>query len=162
MGDTEMIHKNGKAPVIYRLQPESGHTIRLEFDNSQKISHFDQELSGYSYTLNGKKYIGVSCLKVKDTEEITDRVSVSEDQYGSKVLCIFTPIPTFDSGDREWDSRMTEYLMFDGKDINLIVMRGGYQIASLTFYTKLIAADIGLKAYFEKLGFPVNKVEWKE
>lgn len=152
-----------KEPVVYKLRLEAGRLIRLQFEAFQKISHWDHELSCYPYILNGRKYAGVSCLNVKAVEEIGDNISVAEDQYGSKVLRVFTRIPTFDSGDREWDSHMTEYLMFDGRDINLIVMRGGYKLASLSFYTKLTAADAGLKKWLEKLGFPIEQVaEMKE
>lgn len=143
-------------PIKYSLKFEPGNTIRLQFENYRRITYFECELSDYQYVLNGKKYTGVSCLNMKDAENITESISVNEDIYGSKVLCVYTSIPTFDSCDREWDSYMTEYLMFDGKDINLIVIRGGYKLASLSFYTKLTAADIGIKPYFEMLGFPFS------
>lgn len=151
-----------REPASYRLRLNTGHMAGLQFEDSWKISHNDCELSSYSYTLNGKSYTGVSCLNVKENEEIGDQIYIREDQYGSKVLCVVTDIPTFDSGDREWDSYMTEYLMFDGRDINLIVKRGGYKIASLTFYTKLTAADVELKDCLERLGFPVEQIEWRE
>ena len=160
-----IFHKNGKKSddfIVYNLELESGQPICLQFAGTKKISHSDEKLPGYQYTLNGRTYTDVSSFDVKDRENITDDIYISKDIYGSKVLCVFKAIPTFDSGDREWDSRMIEYLMFDGKDINLVVMRGGYKIANLTFYTKLLTADLKLKPYFERLCFPVENVVWKE
>lgn len=39
----------------------------------------------------------------------------------------------------------------------MVVMQGGYRIASLTFYEKLLSADIRLKPIFEKL---CNGIDW--
>ena len=154
--------KQTNTPIIYNLKLESENPICLQFADTKKISHSDKKLPGYQYTLNGRTYTDVSSLDVKKQKHITDDIYISKDIYGFKVLCVFNTIPTFDSGDREWDSRMIEYLMFDGKDINLVVMRGGYKMADLTFYTKLLTADLELKPYLEKLRFPVEKVMWKE
>jgi len=77
------------------------------------------------------------------------------------VLRGYTEIPTFDSGDREWDSAEIEFLMFDGRNIHLIVLRGGYSIAYLTFYEKLLTADARMKPIFEKLGWPMDGITWK-
>lgn len=165
----EILDEQIKEPSSYRLTLESKHPIQLQFKNYKKIHHaqLGHDLSGYQYTLNGKEYTDVSCFNAKGEEkerieDIADFAYITEDIYGSKVLCVGRNLPAFDSSDREWDSCVAEYLMFDGKDINLIVMRGGYKIAYLTFYTKLISADIELKAWFERLGFPVDRVEWRE
>ena len=69
-------------------------------------------------------------------------------------------IPTFDSSDREWDSKELEFLFSDGKNIHLVVMRGGYRIARLTFYVNLLSADRRLKPVFEKLGWSTDGVSW--
>ena len=82
------------------------------------------------------------------------------DKFGEKVLRIRYSIPTFDSIDREWNSKAEEYLMFDGKDIHLVTMAGGYRIAQLSFYEKLLSADIGMKPIFEKLSWPMDGISW--
>lgn len=148
----------------------SGRPIRLQFEGLEKIHHSSvqsDDLDKYPYTLNGREYTGVSCLNAKDKEKecmegIADFAYITEDIYNQRVLCMGSYLPTFDSADREWDSRSVEYLMFDGRNINLIVMRGGYRIASLTFYTRLASADIALKPWLESLGFPTDGVEWRE
>ena len=73
-------------------------------------------------------------------------------KHTAQDLVSYASIPTFDSGDREWDSRILEFLIFDGQAINLVVLRGGYHIAHLTFYETLLSADCCLKTYFDKLG----------
>lgn len=54
-------------------------------------------------------------------------------KHTAQDLVIYTSIPTFDSGNREWDSRILEFLIFDGQAVSLVVLRGGYHIAHLTF-----------------------------
>lgn len=45
-------------------------------------------------------------------------------------------------------------------DIHLIVMCGGYRIAYLIFYEKLLNADARMKPIFEKLSWPVDNITW--
>lgn len=40
------------------------------------------------------------------------------------------------------------------------VMYGGYNIADLTFYKKLLTADSRMKPIFNRLGWPQNDIEW--
>lgn len=127
----QFFHKKDKKSgtvTTYTLTLESRHPVCLQFAGTKIVSHFDNELSGYKYTLNKRTYTDVSGFDVKDRKNITDNIYISEDIYGSKVLCVFNAVPTFDSGDREWDSKRIEYLMFDGRDINLVVMKGGYKL----------------------------------
>lgn len=117
-------------------------------------------MDGYTYTFNGRTYRDVNSLWTEAVEELAKNISIGVDTFGEKVLRIYHSIPTFDSGDREWDSEEIEYLMSDGKDIHLIVMRGGYRIARLTFYEKLQTADKRMKPVFEKLNWPMDGIAW--
>lgn len=157
------IEESSKLPVQYELELESEHSIVLQFEDTRRINHPGWNgLEGYQYTLNGRTYTDVSSLYEKTVENITKNLYICEDTYGSRVLCQYLSIPTFDTADREWDSKSILHLMFDGKDIHLIVMRGGYKIANLTFYNKLLSADKEIKPYLEKLMFPVEDIVWIE
>ena len=76
----------------------------------------------------------MDALWEKDIEQLSENIFLGQDAFGEQVLKIYTQVPTFDSGDREWDSKVLEYLFFDGRAVNLVVLNGGYRIASLTFY----------------------------
>ena len=117
-------------------------------------------MDGYTYSFNGRSYTDVRAFQTKAIEMLSDNVSIARDTFGDMVLRKRTEIPTFDSGDREWDSAELEFLMFDGKDIHLIVLRGGYHIAHLIFFEKLLTADARMKPIFEKLGWPLNGIAW--
>lgn len=112
-----------------------------------------RDVRGTVYLLNQKEYTDVSTLNCHRLCEIGKDVFLCEDIYGNKVLYRCEDIPTFDSADREWDSWLSEYLMYDGKQVNLVVGRGGYRIARLTVYEELLEADQGLYAYLERLGY---------
>lgn len=116
-------------------------------------------MDGYTYSYNGRTYQDVQPFTTEPIEQLSENVSIARDTFGDMVLKRYTKIPTFDSSDREWDSAEIEYLMFDGKDIHLIIMHGGYRIAYLIFYEKLLTADAWMKPIFEKLGWPVMDIE---
>lgn len=143
------------------VAPDGGkRKITLEFRSTYTKTNVGTGMDGYTYSFNGRTYQDVASLRVAPLEEIFENVYLTADAYGEKVLRTYKQIPTFDSGDREWDSTELEYLFFDGKHIHLVVMRGGYRIAKLTFYEKLLTADVRMKPIFEKLGWPMDGIEW--
>lgn len=154
---------NFAIPVSYtmKVSPLGGkEKVRLEFRHHHRKESGMAGLDGYTYSFNGRTYRDTESLKVAPMEEISKNVFLTADAYGEKVIRTYTQIPTFDSGDREWDSMELEYLFFDGKHIHLVVMRGGYRIAKMTFYTELLSADARLKPLFEQLGWPMGGISW--
>ena len=162
---TSPIVKETKQPpehVKYRLTV-CGTRYELEFEK-----HTDfvkpvgvDALRGYIYFLNGRLYSDISTFRKKTLEELSEDVRIMEDAYRSRVLYVYDSIPTFDSGDRVWDSAKHDYLMFDGKNINLVMCRRGYKISRLEVYGKLLSAPEGMKQYFDKLQFPTDSILWK-
>lgn len=150
-------------PLPYTLKlPVNGRETGLTLGfrkRYKKTKHF-AGMDGYTYSFNGRTYTDIQAFHTPGIERLSENVSIARDTFGDMVLRRYTEIPTFDSGDREWDSAELEYLMFDGKDIHLIIMRGGYRIAHLIFYEKLLTADARMKPIFEKLGWTINSIEW--
>lgn len=148
-------------PYTMKKSPDaSTHKFRLEFCREYTKSSWNQGMDGYTYRLGGRTYRDVESLWQDPAEDICKDVQIVTDVYGEKVLKTYTQIPTFDSGDREWDSKELEFLFFDGKNIHLVVMRGGYKIAKLTFYENLCSADSRMKPIFQKLGWKLPKITW--
>lgn len=156
-------HHKDPVPYTMKVSPIGGsQKLLLEFQRKYRKDNAYKGMDGYLYSFNGRTYRDVDSLWMEPAEEIAKNVQIVTDVYGEKVLKTYTQIPTFDSGDREWDSKELEFLIFDGKDIHLVVMRGGYRIASLTFYEKLRSADVRMKPVFEKLGWKLPEVTWIE
>lgn len=147
-------------PVLRALKISRNEAYNLTFQSAIRKNHRYSGMDGYTYSFNGRVYRDVDSLWSEQIEKIAENVQIGVDKFGEKVLRIRYSIPTFDSIDREWNSKAEEYLMFDGKNINLVTMAGGYRIAQLSFYEKLLSADIGMKPIFEKLGWPTVCIEW--
>ena len=150
-------------PVSYELKQApagSRHKFRLEFRSTYEETNWSSSMVGYTYSFNGRTYQDVESLWKEPSEDLTKNVQIVTDIYGEKVLKTYTQIPTFDSGDREWDSKRLEVLFFDGKNIHLVLMAGGYRIAKLSFYETLVAADVRMKPLFEKLGWKLPNLKW--
>ena len=137
------------------------YSYRLKFKSIRRVQNTGVGVDGYTYKLNGRTYKDVSSFNSNIVEELFEDVMIREDIYGEKLLRVYHSIPTFDSSDREGDSASIYYLIFDGKNINLINMRGGYKIASLTFYENLLSADSSMKPYFDKLGWKCDGIKWE-
>ena len=162
MAEFVKMEKELDSPLPYTLRlPVDGQEAKmlLGFRNRHKKRSSDG-MDGYTYSFNGRTYQDVRPFTTEPIEKLSENVSIARDAFGEMVLRRYTNIPTFDSGDREWDSAEIEYLMFDGKDIHLIIMRGGYRIAYLTFYEKLLTADARMKPIFKKLSWPVDNMTW--
>lgn len=71
----------------------------------------------YVTDITREHYLKIFDFSFISTEILGSNTNIEADQYGEKFLRKHTSIPTFDSGDREWDSEEIEYLMFDDKDI---------------------------------------------
>lgn len=148
-------------PYTFKIPLDDRETaLTLGFKKRYKKRDAWKGMDGYTYSFNGRSYTDVRAFQTKAIEMLSDNVSIARDTFGDMVLRRRTEIPTFDSGDREWDSTELEFLMFDGKDIHLIVLRGGYRIAHLIFFEKLLTADVRMRPIFEKLGWPQNDIKW--
>lgn len=148
-------------PVSRDLKFSRSETYHLAFRSACRKNNRYGGMDGYIYCFNGRSYRDVDSLWAERIEKISEDVLIGVDKFGEKVLVICREIPTFDSSDREWNSLEEEYLMFDGRDVHLVSMAGGYRIAQLTFYEKLLTADVRMKPIFEKLGWPVSSIIWK-
>ena len=149
-----------QVPAKYALEITQGKKSSLIFQNACRKSNRYGGMNGYTYSLNGRNYKDVDSLWAEQIVELTRNASIGIDKFGEKVLRIHYSVPTFDANDREWDSMHRLYLMFDGKDVHLVTMNGGYRIAQLTIYEKLLTADAWTKSIFEKLGWPMTGIEW--
>lgn len=152
-------------PIPYQMElplEKNDKPFTLEFQSKCKKSHLGEGMDGYTYSFNGRSYRDYESLWVGDAETIAPGVFLGKDSYGGSVLGTRRNIPTFDSSDWEWDSKVLEFLFFDGANIQLLVVRGGYKIASLTFYETLLSADSRMKPLFEKLGWPLSEIVWKD
>lgn len=84
---------------------------------------------------------------------VTDSVSVCRDEKDEAVLRIRVPVPTFDAGDREWDSYRELRIRSEAGRLHALLIAGGYRIASVYSCSDLRCADRRTEALLTELGF---------
>ncbi len=170
-----------RAEYWKRIAMTEREKLRVDFyiDKKNHILEFEKKvliakalgsktpLEEVRYTVGSKQYKGSEPVKGTTEEELTDDnryyVSIKENQFGDKIIYEYVSVPTFDSGDRLWDSYRKYVLIYDGKDIDIIAFRGGVKLAKIEVYNKLTFADAFFKPYFEKLNYPqeaLNDIKW--
>lgn len=77
--------------------------------------------------------------------DIGDFRSIYKNKSGEKALVIRVSVPTFDSGDREWDSYRKLFLIPKGNEIEGYMVCGGYHIAEVVAYKGICCADKEIK-----------------
>ncbi|MCD8021113.1 MAG: hypothetical protein LUF92_16510 [Clostridiales bacterium] len=122
--------------------------------------HSNTPLKECVYTVGRKQFKGDEPVRGEAIEVLTDGneyyISIKQDRFGDKIMYEHVTLPIFDSGDREWGSYRKYALIYDGKDIDVISFSGGYRIAQIDVYRKLISGDESFKQYFEKLNYPAS------
>lgn len=146
--------------------------IRLTVDNKDHVLEFKEKtvlaksfgskapLEEFVYTIGTKRFKGKEPSSGDAVEVLTDNggyyVAVKQDRFGDKTIYEYVSVPTFDSGDREWDSYRKNVLIYDGENIDVIAFKGGYKLSQIEVYKKLTVADESFKPYFDKLNYPAD------
>ena len=144
-----------------RIRSDLG--VQTEFRFSERICSPDNEQSRWIY---GRNYRLPRDLCVDLVETYKDRVfsvhGIHIDEYSDRfhhhVVAVVKSVPTFDSGDREYDSRHTLYLFHNEGRISAAYVKEGYRIAELYVLKDLQSVGEELKPYLEKAGFPLKKL----
>lgn len=112
------------------------------------------------YYIGTKGLIKTKVKQIENSKAAKKGVSLFEykDLFGKSVLMLRFDVPTFDSGDREYDSKHTLYLMHDPFIVSALFCKEGYRIAELYKLNDLSAVSAELLEYMKDAGFPVNQI----
>ena len=120
-----------------------GQRLELTFDRAYVIEHinWDYGISDCTYSIHGREFKDLSFGRGETVEEIDDSDSIGHSLRiypdGKKFIFAFKEIPTFDSGDRVWDSVRHVAIYCDDEGVNLIHCQHGYQISRIKIYIGL-------------------------
>ena len=111
--------------------------IQFEFAEIYQIEHTNHGgIQDCVWKVNGRIFTDLSCLQgdlIKDFT--TDRndclYRLKKYSDGTKFLFYREEIPTFDDGDREWDSMKYRAVYCDNRGVNLIHCHEGYRLARI-------------------------------
>lgn len=82
---------------------------------------------------------------------ITDTWMIYKNKAGKKALAIYVSVPTFDYGDREWDSYRKLFLIPESDSMTGFLICGGYNIAEILTYQDIHCADKKMKRLLNKV-----------
>ncbi len=108
------------------------------------------------YSIHGRKFQDLSCMEGKILQKFQDRYQdgyeVREHTDGTKFIFSCGIIPTFDSGDREWDSVGEIAIYADTEGIDLIHCNHGYKIPRIKVYIGLTRSTPAFTELLKYLG----------
>lgn len=112
--------------------------------NKQNILHFNEAKFFYESVSCEEAFSGKIKTNIDDfvfQYDIDNSTSVYRDQNGKNVLRLYFSVPTFDEGDREWDSYRKLFIVPYKNGFKGLLVFGGYEIAKIYIYTNLKCAD---------------------
>ena len=111
----------------------------LVFTNAYSIERKDWShgIENCVYRVHDREFTDLSCMSGKTLQKYSDGSELREHEDGTVFLFSRGSIPTFDSGDREWDSMSLTALCCDSEGVTLIRCCRGYKIPKITIYTGL-------------------------
>lgn len=134
----------------------NGRNEKLEFKKAFSIEYkdFDVGIRDCTYVVHGREFTDLSCMMGTDVMKIDDEYELREYDDGRRFIFYGGAIPTFDSGDREWNSSMTMAVYYDEAGVNMIYCSFGYKIPQIKIYLGLQRACSDFKRLMEFLHCP--------
>ncbi len=125
----------------------------LIFKKAYSIEHsgFDEGISGCTYSVHRRRFTDVSFAKGGMLDHYPRGYEIRRHADGTEFLFSFNDIPTFDEGDRDWDSMEHIAVYCDDEGINLIQCRHGYEIPRINVYIGLIKSIPALDEWLNLL-----------
>jgi len=118
--------------------------------NGLKLHYLSEEIDFENMGNRGKCQF--EKMKLEYKRDISDNISIYENTEGLKAIRLFQSIPTFDSGDREWDSYRKLFLVPTTDGIAGFMVAGGYNIAWIHYYPDIRWGNEKTKKMMEHTG----------
>ena len=131
----------------------------LEFDHAFRICHisFGTSMHNCEYRVHSKQFKDLSFVKGEKVKDLPDGISIRKYEDDTKFLYFHEDIPTFDSGDRDWDSDRV-VVMYVDNDVTLIHCRFGYGIPRIEVYCGLKQSTERINDLLREIGCDEEKL----
>lgn len=121
---------------------------KMIFDGS-KYYYFFQYVDYIAHSVSGPDQFQKYGFEYD--RDVGNSRSVYKNKAGEKALVICVSVPTFDSGDREWDSYRKLFLIPKGNEIEGYMVCGGYYVAQVVGYKGIYCADKEIKKLLNRI-----------
>lgn len=129
--------------------------VDLAFESQERLRNWDCPggLDRWSFRLGGMAYDDYRDLFLCDRqmEQICKLIDILRDIHGRRFLKISEERPTFDSGDRDWDSYKWYGIMPHDGGIDVMMVNGGYSIGVIEIYRHLTDGGEAIRPLLELL-----------
>lgn len=122
------------------------------YTNRTILSHTENMFQFYG------RDISPSFLKKTLIFEVSKAIKIYQSADGQAVLYLYESVPTFDAGDREYDSYKELYIFVDRPELEALMVRGGYRLGSVFHYAGLQGMDPKTKELLDSRKNPDNIV----
>ena len=134
--DIEIVSENAvlkPAEKVFRWPVRKGEGFTLKFRSVYQIKprNWNTGIQNCAYRVRDRAFTDLSFLEGDVIRELADDMDIRLHEDGTRFVFSYTDIPTFDSGDREWDSMAHIALYRDEKGVNLLHCRHGYRIPQI-------------------------------
>lgn len=136
---------------------------KLVFKSAYEIAppHLAEGISNLVFRVHDREFKDLSFLAGETLQEYPDHYEIRKHQDGTKFVFSYSSIPTFDSGDREWDSICHIAVYADQEGINMIYCRHGYAVPRIKVYIGLMKSIPAFTEWLERLGLRVAEKDLK-
>lgn len=145
---------NALSKPVYLWAGKFDEDRELIFSKAYEIepNHYGEGISNVTFRVHSRKFKDLSFLNGKTLQEYPDHNEIRRHADGTKFYFSYESIPTFDSGDREWDSMSHLAVYADDEGINMIHCRHGYAIPKIKVYIGLKKSIPAFNLWLERLG----------
>lgn len=125
----------------------------LLFKSAYEIAHscIEEGISNLTFRVHHRFFQNLSFLEGEILQEFPRGYGIRRHADGTKFLFSYKEIPTFDSGDREWDSMRHIAVYADEMGINLIHCSHGYAVPRIQVYIGLVKSIPAFNEWLEML-----------
>jgi len=149
-------------PPIHTLY-YGGTICRMKFEHRRSLrGALTESLQEVPFKKGGiTESLGLDAFLHRKIEQLDETTSVYESKHKKRVLLIDEEVPTFDEGDRMYDSSKRLLFVTNGRDIHLIEVHYGYELGSFTLYTRMTAAKAAIKPLLDRAGLPTDQIRFE-
>lgn len=128
--------------------------MELTFETQERLRNWDcpEGLDNWAFRLGDMPYKNHRDLFRGQIKEVSKDIAVFRDVHGRRFLRVYIDRPTFDSGDREWDSYIWYGIMPHSGDVEVLMVNGGYSIGVIEIYRRLTDGREAIEALLEQSG----------
>lgn len=145
---------NALSEPVYQWAGRLDEDRELVFSKAYEIAptHYGEGISDVVFRVHSREFKDLSFLYGETLQEYPNHNEIRRHADGTKFYFSYESIPTFDSGDREWDSMSHIAVYADDEGINMIHCRHGYAIPRIKVYIGLKKSIPAFNLWLERLG----------